>query len=67
MAETIEQPTTALLAQPRGPLAGRLGPLRARFGAFVRRHKLAPYLLLAPALIGIALVLLWPLVQVGIF
>src|SRR5229473_7058219 len=34
---------------------------------FVRRHKLAPYLLLAPALGGIALVLLWPLAQVVIF
>jgi N,N'-diacetylchitobiose transport system permease protein len=55
----------------RGPgqsgqhLPGR--PARARAAAFVRRHKLAPYLLLAPALAGIALVLLWPLVQVVMF
>lgn len=34
---------------------------------FVRRHKLAPYLLAAPALAGIALVLLWPLVQVVLY
>jgi ABC-type sugar transport system permease subunit len=33
-------------------------------GAFVRRHKLAPYLLLVPALVGIGLVLIWPLIQV---
>jgi ABC-type sugar transport system permease subunit len=53
---------------------GRLGvpgmpgaPLQVRISAFVRRHKLAPYLLLAPALAGISLVLLWPLVQVGIY
>jgi N,N'-diacetylchitobiose transport system permease protein len=42
-------------------------PPRARAAAFVRRHKLAPYLLLAPALAGIALVLLWPLAQVVLF
>ena len=43
------------------------GSARQQLATFVRRHKLAPYLLLAPALIGIALVLLWPLVQVAIF
>ena len=36
----------------------------ASVAAFVRRHRLAPYLLLAPRWPGIALVLLWPLVQV---
>src|SRR5580698_7664700 len=50
-------------ALPGGGPAGQ----RSRAGAFVRRHKLAPYLLLAPALIGIALVLLWPLVQVVLY
>ena len=45
----------------RRGLAGRRGrPL----AGFVRRHRLGPYLLIAPALAGIALVLLWPLVQV---
>ncbi|HTZ93607.1 MAG TPA: sugar ABC transporter permease [Streptosporangiaceae bacterium] len=48
---------------PGGGKAGRA----FRAGAFIRRHKLAPYLLLTPALVGIALVLLWPLVQVVIF
>jgi ABC-type sugar transport system permease subunit len=42
-------------------------PAATRLKAFVRRHKLAPYLMLAPALAGIALVLLWPLVQVAIY
>jgi ABC-type sugar transport system permease subunit len=42
-------------------------PHGVRAGAFIRRHRLAPYLLLAPALAGIALVLLWPLAQVLIF
>jgi N,N'-diacetylchitobiose transport system permease protein len=42
-------------------------PIGVRAGAFIRRHRLAPYLLLAPALAGIALVLLWPLAQVLVF
>ena len=68
MAETIEHQPAALPARPPGrPHPGGPGPARARLGAFVRRHRLAPYLLLAPALAGIALVLLWPLVQVVIF
>ncbi len=47
--------------QPSHPAgAGRHGGL----GSFIRRHKLAPYLLLVPALTGIVLVLIWPLVQV---
>jgi ABC-type sugar transport system permease subunit len=52
-----------------GSVPGLSGPgsARVRLATFVRRHKLAPYLLLAPALVGIALVLLWPLVQVAIF
>ena len=68
MAETIEHQPAALPARPPGRRhPGSPGPARARLGAFVRRHRLAPYLLLAPALAGIALVLLWPLVQVVIF
>jgi N,N'-diacetylchitobiose transport system permease protein len=47
----------------------RLSVLTSRneLGSFVRRHKLAPYLLLAPALAGIALVLAWPLAQVILY
>jgi N,N'-diacetylchitobiose transport system permease protein len=40
---------------------------RAPVAAFVRRHRLAPYLMLAPALAGIAVVLLWPLAQVALY
>jgi ABC-type sugar transport system permease subunit len=50
----------------RGPGSGPVVS-QGRAGAFIRRYKLAPYLLLAPASIGIALVLLWPLIQVVIF
>jgi ABC-type sugar transport system permease subunit len=63
MADTIQQKAGRLPGSQRGwP-----GPARARVAAFARRHKLAPYLLLLPALAGIALVLLWPLVQVVIY
>jgi ABC-type sugar transport system permease subunit len=66
MAETIEHQPAAL-APGRRQGQRDPGSLRYRFGTFTRRHKLAPYLLLAPGLVGIALVLLWPLVQVMIF
>ena len=68
MAETIEHQPAALAAgHPHSYGQRDPGSLRNRIGAFVRRHKLAPYLLVVPALAGIALVLLWPLVQVVIF
>jgi N,N'-diacetylchitobiose transport system permease protein len=63
VAETIQHQPAVL----RHRQSGRPGPTRARIGTFVRRHKLAPYLLFLPALIGIALVVLWPLVQMVIF
>jgi ABC-type sugar transport system permease subunit len=65
MADTIQHGRDARLARQAGPLGG--APLPTRFRTFIRRHKLAPYLLLAPALIGIALVILWPLAQMVIF
>src|SRR5579863_3168184 len=36
-------------------------------GTFLRRHRLAPYLLLLPALAAIALVLIWPTIQVALY
>ena len=33
----------------------------------VRRYRLAPYLLLLPSIVAIALVLLWPVVQVTLY
>ena len=42
-------------------------PRGTSVAAFVRRHRLAPYLLLAPGLAGIAVVLLWPLIQVALY
>ncbi len=68
MAGMIERPHAVLPAGlPGGRSGGGPGSARVRLATFVRRHKLAPYLLLVPALAGIALVLLWPLVQVAIF
>ncbi len=41
--------------------------MRVGLATFIRRYKLAPYLMLLPALAGIGFVILWPLVQMGIF
>jgi N,N'-diacetylchitobiose transport system permease protein len=67
MADTISD--SSLSQSGRAIRSGRAGwkaPL-TWFGDLIRRHRLAPYLLLAPALAGIALVLLWPLIQVALF
>jgi ABC-type sugar transport system permease subunit len=45
-------------ARPPGPTA---------VGAFLRRHRLAPYLLLLPALAAIAFILIWPTLQIGLY
>ncbi|HEY2549489.1 MAG TPA: sugar ABC transporter permease [Streptosporangiaceae bacterium] len=60
------QPASPHPAPGAGP-AARRGGVPGGVGSFIRRHRLAPYLLLAPALAGIALVLLWPLLQVIVF
>ena len=52
------------MAETAAALPGAEARASARFAGFVRRHRLAPYLLLLPALAGIALVYLWPLAQV---
>src|SRR5260370_9543709 len=46
---------------------GRKDRGAARFGSFVRRHRITPYLLLVPALAGIILVYFWPLVQMVLY
>jgi ABC-type sugar transport system permease subunit len=56
----MPQQTTPLVFEEYPGLAG---PLRTRAAVLVRRHKLAAYLLLLPALAVIALVILWPLIQ----
>jgi ABC-type sugar transport system permease subunit len=67
MAETIEHRAPAGAVRRPRQSPGAPGPLRDGLGRFIRRYKLAPYMLIVPALIGIGLVLLWPLVQVVIF
>ncbi len=50
------------------PRPGQGGlPWRVRAGVFVRRHRLAPYLLLAPALAGVGWLIVWPTIQLGLF
>jgi N,N'-diacetylchitobiose transport system permease protein len=61
-AETaVQLPGTEHEREARGGYRG------ARFGSFVRRHRIAPYLLLVPALVGIALVYFWPLAQMVLY
>ena len=53
------------------PPAGRAGqhtPVspRLRAAVWIRRHKLAPYLLLIPSLVLIGGLVLWPTVQIGV-
>jgi N,N'-diacetylchitobiose transport system permease protein len=54
-------------AEARGAAPGGSTPRGNSIATFIRRHRLAPYLLLAPGLAGIAVVLLWPLVQVALY
>jgi len=49
-----------------GPPPGGLTP-RQRAAIWIRRHKLAPYLLLIPATATIGALILWPAVQIGVF
>jgi len=51
----------------QGAAPGGTTPRGTTVATFVRRHRLAPYLLLAPGLAGIAVVLLWPLIQVAVY
>ncbi len=69
MAEFVWRrgPTAQQRAEQRGTAPGGAAPRGTSAAAFVRRHKLAPYLLLAPGLAGIAVVLLWPLIQVAVY
>src|ERR1700745_2614184 len=52
------------LGPPAGPPSAPL-TLRQRGTIFVRRHRLAPYLLLLPSAAVIAALVLWPTVQIA--
>lgn len=54
------------LRAPAGPLSGPPS-LRQRGVIFFRRHRLAPYLLLLPSAAVIAVLVLWPTVQIAEF
>jgi ABC-type sugar transport system permease subunit len=62
MADTAVQ-----LSGAGARVAGRRGDRGARWGTFIRRHRIAPYLMLVPALAGIALVYFWPLAQMALY
>src|SRR5436305_2478728 len=60
-------------ASPAGPGGHRapgsrdLPSTRQRAGAFIRRHRLAPYALLLPSAVAIGLLLFWPTIQIAEF
>jgi N,N'-diacetylchitobiose transport system permease protein len=53
------------LGSPAGPASGVSVGLRRRFVLLVRRHRLAPYLLLLPSALVIAALVLWPTAQIA--
>jgi N,N'-diacetylchitobiose transport system permease protein len=68
MVRTVhDQPGS--LGSPAGLAAGNAPPLtlRQRGTLFVRRHRLAPYLLVLPSAAVIAALILWPTVQIAVF
>jgi ABC-type sugar transport system permease subunit len=68
MADTVQRarpgPSARAGASARRPASGARG-WRGGAGAFIRRHRLGPYLLLLPSLAAIGLVLVWPTIQIG--
>jgi N,N'-diacetylchitobiose transport system permease protein len=68
MVRTVhDQPGS--LGSPAGHAVGNAPPhtLRKRWALFVRRHRLAPYLLVLPSAAVIAALVLWPTVQIALF
>jgi Glycosyl hydrolase family 3 N terminal domain len=57
------------LQAPAGPGTGHApqARVRKRVALFVRRHRLAPYLLVLPSAAVIAALLLWPTIQIAVF
>ena len=65
------QPRQAGSRNPAGRVFGS-GPAgqytaRERTAALIRRHHLAPYILLLPSALAIGALVLWPAVQIGLF
>ncbi len=75
--DTVKNPLAATAESLAGAPGARSGPgrdpglpplsLSRRLGAVVRRHRIAPYLLLLPSLAAIGLVLLWPTLQILLY
>jgi ABC-type sugar transport system permease subunit len=55
------------LRPPAGAPGSPPPTLRRRGALWIRRHRLAPYLLMLPSAAVIAALVLWPAVQIGIF
>src|SRR6516165_12144326 len=53
------------LDSPAGPSSGAPPGLRQRASIFIRRRRLAPYLLILPSAAVIAALVLWPTIQIA--
>jgi N,N'-diacetylchitobiose transport system permease protein len=71
MVDTVGDRQAANAAGTRRTGIRRTGPQRpagqSALGAFMRRHRLAPYLLLLPSLAAIGLALIWPTLQIALY
>jgi len=65
MVDTVSSQPAARARGTTPP--GTRPPPGTRAGSLIRRYRVAPYLLLLPAVAAIALVLLWPVVQVVLY
>jgi N,N'-diacetylchitobiose transport system permease protein len=65
MVDTVTSQPAARARRTTRP--GTRQPPGTRARALIRRYRVAPYLLLLPAVAAIALVLLWPVVQVALY
>src|SRR6516225_6419707 len=55
------------LDSPAGPSSGASVGFRRRASIFIRRRRLAPYLLILPSAAVIAVLVLWPTIQIAEF
>jgi N,N'-diacetylchitobiose transport system permease protein len=67
MVDTVTPQRSGGARAAAGGPAGPVQPPAAKLRALIRRYRLAPYLLLLPSIVAIALVLLWPVVQVTLY
>ena len=71
MVDTVGKRPAGTAGTARRGATGRATPSgvpgQSAVSDFIRRHRVAPYLLLLPALAAIGLALIWPTLQIGLY